>query len=169
MSTVETPAVPARAVPAREPALVSLALRDIPRPDYADVSIRPLPDGAPHDPAEWARAIFDFRRVPRAVQGLMAVRQAVVGLIGVDRGDPSVFDVRERVGEEVLIASDDRHLDFRAAVGVDTVARLVRVVTTVRLHGWRGRLYFAPVGLLHPPVVRAMMRSAARRLGAGTG
>lgn len=148
------------------PALVSTALRDIPRPDYADVCVRPLPDGAPEDPETWARAIFDFRRVPRPVQALMAVRQALVGLIGVERGDASVFDIRERAGEEVLMASDERHLDFRAAVGVDSQARLVRVVTTVRLHGWRGRLYFAPVRLLHPPVVRAMMRSAERRLSA---
>jgi hypothetical protein len=31
----------------------------------------------------------------------------------------------------------------------------------VRLHGWRGRLYFAPVKLVHPSVVRGMLRRAA--------
>jgi hypothetical protein len=148
-----------------QPALVSLALADIPRPDFADVSIRPLPDGAPLDPETWARAIFNSGRTPMWIKVLMGLRQATVGLIGVPRANADeAFRIRERVGDEVLLAADDRHLDFRVGVGVDPVARLVRVTTTVRLHGWRGRLYFAPVRLLHPPIVQAMMRSAAHRL-----
>jgi len=47
-------------------------------------------------------------------------------------------------------------------VAVDEQLRLLRVTTTVRLHGRRGRLCFAPVRLLHPVVVRAMVRSAGR-------
>ena len=39
---------------------------------------------------------------------------------------------------------------------------MLRVTTTVRLHNTRGRLYFAPVRLAHPIVMRAMLRSAAR-------
>lgn len=46
--------------------------------------------------------------------------------------------------------------------------RLVRVTTTVRLHGWRGRLYFAPVRLVHPIVVGAMIRGANRAFERGT-
>jgi hypothetical protein len=34
----------------------------------------------------------------------------------------------------------------------------------VRLHGWRGRLYLAPVRLLHPVITNAMLRGAARAL-----
>ncbi|MEV7963018.1 DUF2867 domain-containing protein [Oerskovia paurometabola] len=57
------------------------------------------------------------------------------------------------------------HLDFRCAVGFDGAARLVRVTTVVRLHGWKGRAYFVPVRLAHGPVLTAMLRRAARRLG----
>lgn len=67
-------------------------------------------------------------------------------------------------GEEALIVADERHLDFRVAVGVDSRANLLRVTTVVRLHGWRGKVYFAPVRLLHGPVVQAMLRRAIRRL-----
>jgi hypothetical protein len=36
----------------------------------------------------------------------------------------------------------------------------------VTLKGWRGRLYFVPVRLLHDAVTRSMMAAAVRRLGA---
>ncbi len=146
------------------PAFRSLALRDIPVPDFADVTVVPVPANAPDDPALWAREIFDVRSAPKPVLALIALRQALVAAIGVGRAPPTVFEVREVAGEEALVGADDRHLDFRAAIGIDPVARLVRVTTTVRLHGWRGRVYFAPVRVLHPPVVSAKTRSAVRRL-----
>ena len=149
------------------PAFRSLALRDIPVPDFADVTVVAVPDGAPEDPAVWAAEVFSLRSGPRWILALLGLRQLVVGAIGVQRADPSVFKIREVVGEEALLGSDDRHLDFRAAVGFDPAARLVRVTTTVRLHGWRGRVYFAPVRLLHAPVVLAMTRAAVRRLSRG--
>ncbi len=148
---------------ARDPALVSMAFRDIPAPDWADVVVVPLPPGAPTDPAQWARAVFDVRALPWWVLALLGLRQLLVGLIGVDRGAADVFAVREVSGEEALVAVDDRHLDFRAAVAADADAQLLRCVTAVRLHGWRGRLYFLPVRLLHDPVTRAMMHAAVRR------
>jgi hypothetical protein len=145
-----------------EPVPWSIALRDIPQPDYADAMIAPLPDGAPDDPAVWARRLFSLAAMPRWVAAALALRQLLVPLLGIPRAAGDTFAVRDRVGDEVLMAADDRHLDFRCAVAVDPAARLLRVTTTVRLHGWRGRLYFVPVRLLHPIVVTAMMRRAAR-------
>ena len=142
----------------------SLALRDIPLPDYADVIIVPLQPGTPADPALWARRLFSLRAMPRWVVGALALRQALVPLLGIQRATDDVFAVREQDGDEVLLAADDRHLDFRCAVAVDRAARLLLVTTTVRLHGWRGQAYFLPVRVLHPLVVRAMIRSAGRSL-----
>lgn len=68
------------------------------------------------------------------------------------------------VGDEAIIDTDDRHLRFVAAVRAE--AGLLHVTTVVTLKGLRGRLYFAPVRLLHDAVTRSMMVSAARRLGA---
>ncbi len=146
------------------PCFDSLALRDIPAPDHADVVLVPLPAGAPTDPVVWAETIFSPAAAPAWVKAMFGLRQALVGLIGVRRGGSGIFAVRETVGPEALIAADDRHLDFRAGVAVDGALRMVRVTTTVRLHGWRGRLYFAPVRLLHEPVTMAMLRRAARHL-----
>ncbi|UZN04031.1 DUF2867 domain-containing protein [Cellulomonas sp. S1-8] len=148
------------------PSFVSLALRDLPRPDFCDVTVVPLPADAATDPAAWALAVFDVARGPRWVAALMGVRQAAVRLLGLTPAPRDTFAVREVQGEEALLAFDDRHLDFRVGVGVDTERHLLRVVTAVRLHGWRGRVYFAPVRLAHPVVTEAMMRSAVRRRAA---
>ncbi len=143
----------------------SLALRDVPAPDFADAVIAPLPAGAPTDPAVWADAIFSPAAMPRWVLAALAVRQGLVPLLRIPAAPRGAFAVDEVVGQEALIAHDDVHLDFRCGVAVDADARLVRVTTAVRLHGWRGRLYFGVVQPVHPLVVTAMLRRAARRLG----
>lgn len=146
------------------PVFVSMAFDDIPRPDFADVAVVSIPGTAAlrDDPDWWVRQVFSVRSVPW-VAGLFALRQALVGLIGVSRGSGRTFDVRSVRGDEALVGTDENHLDFRVGVAVDHERRLLRVTTTVRLHGWRGRLYFAPVRLLHAPIVQAMTAGAARR------
>jgi hypothetical protein len=149
------------------PQFVSMAFDDIPRPHYADVIVEPIPGNVPIDALDaeqWTRRVFGFGAAPRWVLVLLAVRQAVVGLIGIPKGDSSQFAVDRSVGDEALISVDDRHLRFRAAVGIDRERRLLRVTTAVDLIGWRGRVYFAPVSVLHPIVVRSMMRRAIRRV-----
>jgi hypothetical protein len=148
-----------------EPVFRSAALDDIAQPDFADVvlvSIPPTVHPIIDDPAWWAEQVFSVRSMPRWIVLLLGLRQVLVRLIGVKRAPSSVFDVKVVVGEEALIAADDTHLDFRAGVGVDVGQRLLRVTTVVRFHGWRGRLYFKPVGLLHDPITRAMARRAVR-------
>src|SRR6478735_5616860 len=136
----------------------SVALKGIARPDYADVALVAVPEGAATDSRRWAEAVFDVRSMPRWVVVLLGLRQVAVRLIGLAPAPRDVFDVRAVQDGEALISFDDRHLDFRVGVGVDPTRHLLRVVTVVRLRGWRGRVYWAPVSLLHPVVVRAMMR-----------
>ncbi|HEU4999147.1 MAG TPA: DUF2867 domain-containing protein [Lapillicoccus sp.] len=149
---------------------MELALRGRPAPDWADVVVETLPDSAAGvtDPARWAAEIFAARSVPPPVTALMGVRQLLAPLVGAAQGDWDVFAVREVTDREALIAQSDRHLDFRASVGVDADARLLWVTTAVWFHGWRGRTYFLPVRFLHDPVTRAMMRRAIGRVAQGT-
>ena len=148
----------------QKPAYWSLALADIPSPDYADMSIGVLPQGAPTDAAVWARSIFSVRTMPGWIKAALVVRQVLSPLIGVPRAKRDVFAVRSVRDNEALLSVDDRHLDFRVGVGVDEQSRLVRVTTAVTLKGWRGRLYFAPVRLAHPIVVHAMLKRAQKVL-----
>ncbi|GAA1810287.1 DUF2867 domain-containing protein [Agromyces neolithicus] len=148
------------------PVFNSLVFDEIAAPDHLDLIAVPLPRRAPVDPAIWASELFTIPSTPVWVRAAFLVRQALAPLIGVPRGDrATAFAVQRVVGEEALIVTPDRHLDFACAVGVDVERRLVRVVTAVRLHGWRGHVYFAPVKLAHPLVVTSMLRRTAARLG----
>jgi hypothetical protein len=135
----------------------SIALRDIPRPDVADATIVAL---APHDsvdPAAWARRVFDRSSVPGWVRAALGLRR----LLSATRTEQHPIAFREQ-GDEVMFAVDERHLDIRCAIAIDEQMRLLRVTTTVRFQGARGRFLVVPVRLLQPVVVRAMIRSASR-------
>ncbi|MGP3952653.1 DUF2867 domain-containing protein [Streptomyces sp. 7N604] len=79
---------------------------------------------------------------------------------GVLRGAP--FPVVGREGGEVLLGEDAGHLDFRASILVDDGR--VTLSTVVRIHNWRGRLYWAVVKRVHPCMARTMLRRTHRRL-----
>lgn len=127
--------------------------------DAADAFAVDRPRGTPDDPQRWADALF--RDPPSVVVGLMALREALVGLVGIERAHGDEFVTRRRTDDEVLMAADARHLSFRCVVR--TEPRQVVVATAVDLHGLRGRLYWAVVRHVHPPVVRAMLARSARR------
>lgn len=149
---------------------MSLALRGQPAPDWADVVVESLPAEAAlrTDPAAWADEIFSAPSLPAPVMAMMGVRQLLAPLVGASRGSWNAFAVREVSGHEALIVQTDRHLDFRASVGVDPDTRLLWVTTAVWFHGWRGQSYFLPVRFLHDPVTRSMMRRAIGRVARGT-
>ncbi|WP_219415011.1 DUF2867 domain-containing protein [Pseudonocardia nigra] len=130
------------------------------RVDWADAYAVVCHPGMPTDPQAWADAIF--RDPPRWVVALLGLRQAVVGLVGIERDDGTAFDTLARTDDEVLLGTDAGHLDFRASVRREP-DRVV-LSTVVQVHNARGRAYSALVRRVHPVVVRAMLTRAARRL-----
>lgn len=147
----------ARLVPVPDTPLLATALRRI---DFADAQAVVARPGMPTDPQVWADALF--RDPPRVVVAALGLREALVGLVGIARGGGSSFDTVARRADEVLLGTDERHLDFRASV----LREPDRVVlsTVVTLHNARGRAYFGLVRLVHPVIVRAMLARAAHRL-----
>jgi uncharacterized protein DUF2867 len=130
------------------------------RVDFADAHAVEARPGTPLDPQAWADAVF--RDPPVWVVAALGLREALVGFVGIARGGTSAFDTLARTDHEVLLGTDDGHLDFR--VGVRREPDRVVVSTVVTLHNRRGRGYFGIVRLVHPVVVRAMLTRAARRL-----
>jgi hypothetical protein len=128
-------------------ALWSIALRDTRAPDYADATIVSIAPGGSVDPAAWARRIFSLSDQPLWVR-------AVLGRTL--RGEVAI---REHSADEVMVAFDDPRLDIRCAVAIDEHTRLLCVTTTVRR---RERRPLVPLALVHPVLLRAMLRAAAR-------
>lgn len=146
----------ARPVPVPDSALLATAL---PRVDFADAFAVDRRPGTPTDPQVWADALFDL---PRWVAALLGLRDSLVGAVGIARSGPDATATVARRDDELLFGTDEGHLDFRGSV----LCEPDRVVlsTVVTLHGALGRAYFAPVRLVHPVAVRAMLGRAAHRL-----
>lgn len=145
---------------------MSAAFDLMPRPDWATTTTISVAPGVGRSSEEWARAIFDVASVPVWVKALFAARVIVAKVLHLAPGDPAMLAVDRVVGDEALIDTDDRHLRFVA--GVRAEPGLVHVSTLVTLKGLRGRVYFAPVRLLHDAVTRSMMTAAARRFSVGS-
>ena len=141
---------------------MSAALELMPRSDWATATIVTVPAAAPADSLTWARAIFDVRSVPVWAKALYGVREALVHVLGIPPGERSMLAVDHVQDGEAIIDTDDVHLHFVAGVRVEP--ERVTVTTAVTLKGWRGRVYFVPVRLLHDAITRAMIDAAARRL-----
>ncbi len=138
----------------------SLLAEALPRVDWSDAYAVPCPATAPADPQVWADAIF--RSPPGWVGALLVMREALVGLVGIQRGGSAAFDTLARTDDEVLLGIDQGHLNFRASVRRE--ADRVVLSTVVQLNNRRGLLYSALIRRVHPAVVRAMLARAARRL-----
>jgi hypothetical protein len=146
------------------PAASTLLPGAVRNPTLADAFAAPLPAGASVDPQLWTEAIF--RRPPPVVIWLLRLRNALVAPLGIERGDESAFATVAQTPHEVLLGTDASHLNFRASVLVQDLAAgpVVTVSTLAAAHSRMGRWYLSLVGLVHPWVVRAMMKNAIRRV-----
>ncbi len=143
--------------------------------DFHDAYEAPLVD-----PALSPTEIFLIasRATPGWVDFAMSLRNRIVQLVGLKDvgsmrnannrsaadyrvGDAlGIFNVLGKSENELLLGIDDRHLDVRVSVMKaqrDGLPRYV-VSTVVHAHNWLGHFYMAPVGRIHPIVVKAMMR-----------
>lgn len=118
------------------------------------------------------------RATPAWIGRLMALRNWIVRQIGLkDVGSMSdatgkaaqsyrigdrlgIFTIMGLTANELLLGIDDSHLDVRVSVmrTAQCGAQQCVVSTVVRVHNWIGRVYMAPVGRIHPLVVKAMLR-----------
>jgi hypothetical protein len=149
-----------RGVPVpKESVLIETAL---PHPDLADAYAARIPPGTSLDPQAWADAIF--RNPPPAVTALLRLRNALVAPFGIERGDRSAFDTITGNDREALLGTDAGHLDFRASILVepDDDGTTITLATHATAHNRAGRAYLALVRIFHPPIVKAMLRRAAR-------
>lgn len=134
-----------------------LAASDV-RGDWISCQRQRVTPGASTDPAYWARRMF--ADPPPWVGAALALRDRLVGLVGIRPSSRDTFAVLARSENEVIVGTDDRHLDFRASVRCSD--GFVDVTTIVQVHNRLGWFYLLPVRLVHASMVRSMLARAAR-------
>jgi len=119
-------------------------------------------------------AMRAFSRAPKWIGGLMALRNCLVGPLGLKTSVSGPTAARDRIGffpvisetpGRVVLGLDDKHLDFRIAVDVVPAGSRQQITTTtlVRPHNLLGRVYLAAVLPFHRVIVPAMLGQAASR------
>ena len=116
--------------------LASSGIRD----DWSSCQRQPVSPRACADPAEWADRLF--HNPPPWVASVLAVRDRAVALVGIRTTSQESFEVLATNEHEVLVGSDERHLNFRASVRCTDGT--VDVVTFVQVHNLLGGCICVP-------------------------
>ena len=133
------------------------------------------------DIESWELIAAFFQSAPSWVDSLFALRNRIVGYLGLKTGhdnsrdlDPP-YQVGRRIGlfrvigltdSEAIIGEDDRHLDFRVSLLLirnDAGSQLV-VSTLVKTKNALGVAYFSVVKHFHRLIVPIMARAMARKI-----
>jgi Protein of unknown function (DUF2867) len=112
-----------------------------------------------------------FARNPGWIDALLRLRNVLVrpfGLKASGLGEPAsggmigLFPVISETPERLVAGFDDRHLDFRVVVDVETFlrGRQITATTLVKTHNLLGRVYLAVVLPFHRLIVRSLLRNA---------
>ncbi len=146
----------------------------LPQADWADCFQLSVPV-ADLTAVEAARLVLGYS--PFWVRTLMALRNVIVGPLGLKTSAGPLPDDVERIGlfpivsksgRQVVLGFDDRHLDFRIVIEVTDVAEGKRVsaMTLVKRKILIGRIYIAAITPFHNLIVSSMLTDMGRRVGA---
>jgi hypothetical protein len=121
------------------------------------------------DAEQAARAIFIDP--PQMVQGLTALRNAIVQMLGIkpgtafsDRGLGKIdyFPIVSKTANEIVLGGDDKHLDFRIWIGLQPSERgsEVTISTLVKVNNLFGRFYLSAIMPFHKLLSRSLLGRA---------
>jgi len=118
----------------------------------------------------------DIFQTPKWADMLMGVRNTVVKLVGLKSGGYKkninisdyypigsravYFTVIDRNENEIIMAENDRHLNFRISVMTNREGNnvIIYLTTLVQYHNLLGRLYFFPVKPFHRLIVISLLK-----------
>ena len=115
-------------------------------------------------------------QTPKWTDVLMSIRNSIVRLIGLNTGGKKknsniadyypvgsravYFTVVDRSGNEIIMAENDKHLDFKVSVLANREGENVTIylTTLVKYNNLLGRLYFFPVKPFHRIIVISLLK-----------
>jgi len=147
--------------------------------DYTDSYSGSLKDIKTITPETLGQAFFSSS--PKWVGSLFQLRNKIVSLFGLKTGgsvqeiDHNSFDIGNHIGlfkvidknnNELVLGEDDKHLDFRVSLLLDskTQNKKLIITTTVAFNNWFGKLYFFPVKPFHKFIVKSMLKKTIKEL-----
>ena len=120
-------------------------------------------------------------QTPKWTDVLMGIRNTVVKLAGLQTGGKKMnthisdhypvgsravyFKVIDRNEHEIVMAENDKHLNFKVSVMISRKGnnRTVHLTTLVKYNNFLGRLYFFPVKPFHRLIIRSLLRRLLRK------
>jgi hypothetical protein len=113
--------------------------------------------------------------IPEWVKFLMRIRNSIVSTFGLKTGDKNYvqkadkypvsskaifFTVTDRNENEIVMAENDRHLNFRVSVMMirNKSATTVYLTTIVKFNNLFGNIYFFPVKPFHRIIIQSLLR-----------
>lgn len=152
----------------------SIILTDFGKIDYSDTySVRIAPNDYSID-----KITTDIFQSPKWVDGLMKLRDSLVKAFGLKTGKKDYpnahnyypvgnklgyFTVSDRNDNEIVMAENDKHLNFRTSVMVErnSADASVYLSTIVQFNNMFGRLYFLPVQPFHRIIIKSILKKYA--------
>jgi hypothetical protein len=133
------------------------------RVDFKDAFAVDVDPSLPTDPQWWTDQML--ANPPKSVAALMGLRNLAMKPFGLktgeldESGENEVFKPLDRTDSELLVGTDDRHLNFRGNLVTEATDGKLSVTfgTVVKFNNRFGRLYFLPVRPMHAYVIVPMM------------
>ncbi|NJK96372.1 MAG: DUF2867 domain-containing protein [Bacteroidales bacterium] len=118
---------------------------------------------------------------PGWVRGLLRLRNFLVRFIGLKHDYPEVpvakdqrieagckvgmFNIVQRNENEIVFGEDDKHLEFRSSLLLDSQndKHVLYSITIVHFHNITGKIYFFFVKPFHRSIVKSFMKQLIKR------
>ncbi|MGV0754388.1 DUF2867 domain-containing protein [Empedobacter brevis] len=124
---------------------------------------------------KWIGSLFTARnKIVRLfglkTPGILADRQKQLDNFKCEKGEQfGLFKVFDKTKNEVILGEDDKHLNFRISLFLDTIAdtseqKNLIITTTVKFNNVFGRLYFLPVRPFHKLIVPAILKGVIKQI-----
>lgn len=111
---------------------------------------------------DWIKGLFKFRNLIAKRLGLKTDSTAESAVPYYPIGCKAIlFPVIDRNESEIVMAENDKHLNFRTSVMTERVDGLTQVylTTIVQFNNALGRLYFWPVKPFHKIIVKSRLKN----------
>ena len=150
--------------------------------DYVDTYSRILPGGKTPTSTQIGKAFFTS--APPWVSGLFQLRNKIVKVFGLkttgeanDRDaklrafkcEPGerlgLFKVFEKTENEVILGENDKHLNFRISLRIESKkTAVIHMTTAIQFHNRFGKVYFFFVKPFHKIIAPIMLKNIIKKL-----